>query len=82
MQLFPEVFIQPIWRNHYYSFISNKSLLELMHQVRGDAGARGSERVSERGGASVHVQLLDVQLQGLGARQGLRAERLVDLLGN
>lgn len=50
-----------------------------MDQVRGDPGPGGSERVSERGGSTVHVQLLHIQLQGLRARQGLGAERLVDL---
>lgn len=50
-----------------------------MHQVGSYPGAGSPEGVSQSRGAAVHIQLLHIELEGLGARQSLRYERFVDL---
>src|SRR5439155_15879349 len=52
---------------------------QLVHEVCGDAGARGAERVAERDGATVDVGALAVETQLLLDGEILRRERLVDL---
>jgi hypothetical protein len=52
---------------------------EQRRRLAGDAGAGGAQRVAERDGAAVEVDLGDVEAELVDAGQRLRSERLVEL---
>ena len=52
---------------------------DLVHKVGRDTGARGTDRVSEGDGTTVHVQLVHIKAELLCYSQRLRCKRLIHL---